>query len=89
MCCVLVCCGVQILEQDLPAGVPLVLLVSEIRTRASATDTKQQQQQSGPAAAGDGAEALGMQLSDGWYYVNTMVDGPLTDLIHKGRLQVR
>lgn len=85
----MVCCGVQILEQDLPAGVPLVLLVSEIRTRASATDTKQQQQQSGPAAAGDGAEALGMQLSDGWYYVNTMVDGPLTDLIHKGRLQVR
>lgn len=91
----------QILEQDLPAGVPIVLVVSDIRMRgatgATAANTNntsskpgQQQQQpaSRPTAAAADAEVLGMQLSDGWYYVNTIIDGPITDLILNGRLQV-
>lgn len=89
----------QILEQDLPAGVPLVLMVSEIRSRATGSSSSKQpgaQQQPGGAshaaggpAAGDAVdEVLGIQLSDGWYYVNAMVDGPITDLINSGRLQV-
>lgn len=90
-------CCLQILEQDLPSGVPIVLLISDIRTRSgggssSKPDQRQQpQQQQGPssrsAAAAD-TDVVGMQLSDGWYYVNTMIDGPTADLIVKGKLQV-
>ena len=87
--CVLAALQLQILEQDLPAGVPIVLLVSDIRSRSSSSSSTAKptgQQQS--TGAGSEAEVLGIQLSDGWYYVNAMIDGPLTDLIASGRLQV-
>jgi hypothetical protein len=66
-------------------------------TSASSKPGQQQQQQqpqppagrpAAAAAAAADAEVLGMQLSDGWYYVNTIIDGPITDLILNGRLQV-
>jgi hypothetical protein len=50
----------------------------------------------GVAAAGAGgggaagaAQVLGVQLSDGWYWVNACVDEPLAQLLLTGRLQVR
>jgi hypothetical protein len=86
----------QILEQDLPSGVPIVLLISDIRTRSgggASSSKPDQRQQQGPAsrtaaAAAADTDVMGMQLSDGWYYVNTMIDGPTTELIVSGKLQV-
>jgi hypothetical protein len=53
----------------------------------------------GAAAAAGGAdgdekavevpEVLGVQLSDGWYYVNTLIDAPTAKLITSGKLTVR
>jgi hypothetical protein len=90
-------------EQDLPSRVPVVLIVSAIRTRDSNAKQQQQQQDeqqqqargggrssrsaSSEAAAG-GAEVQSIQLSDGWYGVNASLDGPLTELVAAGRIQV-
>jgi hypothetical protein len=85
------------LEQDLPAGVPLVLCVSDIRTSGGGSSHKhseahghepqeQQQQQAGSAAVPD---VLSIQLTDGWYHVNACIDAPLCALINAGQLQVR
>ena len=102
--CVLPWCAVcllQILEQDLPAGVPIVLMVTDIRTRSSSANSNSDADAAPAAAAaaaaaaggtggfGPGAEVLGLQLGDGWYYVNTMIDGPTADLVLRGKLQVR
>jgi type II secretory pathway pseudopilin PulG len=95
-------------EQDLPSRVPVVLIVSAIRTRDSNTKQQQQQQQqqdeqqqqqqargggrssrsASPEAAAGGAEVQSIQLSDGWYGVNASLDGPLTELVAAGRIQV-
>jgi hypothetical protein len=93
----------KILEQDLPSRVPLVLMVSTIRTRDSSSKQQQQQndqqQQRGGGRGGAQAEPAaaaaavvgdvqGIQLSDGWYAVNAALDAPLTELVMEGRIQV-
>jgi transcription initiation factor TFIID subunit TAF12 len=96
----------KICEQDLPSRVPVVLVVSAIRTRDFNTKQQQQQQQdeqqqqalgggrssrsSSPeaAAAAGGGEVQSIQLSDGWYALNASLDGPLTELVAAGRIQV-
>lgn len=35
-----------------------------------------------------GTEIQGIQLTDGWYPVNAMIDKPLTALIWAGKIQV-
>jgi transcription initiation factor TFIID subunit TAF12 len=93
-------------EQDLPSRVPVVLIVSAIRTRDTNAKQQQQQQQqdeqqqqqgrgggrssrsTSPEAAAVGAEVQSIQLSDGWYAVNASLDGPLTELVAAGRIQV-
>jgi hypothetical protein len=45
----------QMLEQDIPSTVPMVLLVSEIRTSSSTRKPKPQQQQQQQTAPGAGA----------------------------------
>ena len=89
----------RVLQHDLGAGMPMVLVVSDIRTNAGVGakgQQQQQQQQQQPEGGGGGggggagaAQVLGIQLSDGWYHINACVDEPLAHLLLTGRLQVR
>jgi hypothetical protein len=93
----------KILEQDLPSRVPLVLMVSAIRTRdvnskqqqQQQSAQQQQQQQPGGGRGGGHADSAAagdvqsIQLSDGWYGVNATLDAQLVDLVRQGKIQVR
>lgn len=107
----------RVLQHDLGASTPMVLMVSDIRTNAGRTAEKgqqqqqqqqgdeqeqqherggwRQQQQQGKGAGGESdgtggaVQILGIQLTDGWYYINACVDEPLSQLLLTGRLQVR
>jgi hypothetical protein len=87
----------QILEQDLPSTVPVVLCVSDIRTSGGSKavlpqqqeqQQEQQQQQESAQPAAAAVDVLGIQLTDGWYAVNCCIDAPIVELVQSGKLQV-
>jgi hypothetical protein len=99
----------RVLQHDLGAALPMVLVVSEVRTNAGRAgggaaagrgkppggrapqqgEAPEQEHKGGGGGGGGGAaQVLGVQLSDGWYFVNACVDEPLAQLLLTGQLQV-
>jgi hypothetical protein len=88
----------RVLEGDSAASLPMVLLVSHIRTRGRPQQQQQQQQQQAAeeAAGGSrqggaleaGVDVTGIELSDGWYSMNAVLDAPLTQLVLSAHIRV-
>lgn len=80
-----------VLEQDQPAGRPVVLCLSAIAYKgkghlpAGIDANLQHQEPEQQAALGPEAQ---VQLTDGWYCIKAVLDLPLTRLLQKGALKL-
>jgi len=78
----------KILNKDCSAGMPIILCVSQILRFKSKVPKKTDEQSSSSTAPPEAIEETRLELTDGWYAVSTLLDGVLTKLVEKGKIQV-
>lgn len=78
----------KILNKDCSAGMPIILCVSQILRFKSKVPKKTDEKSSSSAAPPEAIEETRLELTDGWYAVSTLLDGVLTKLVEKGKIQV-
>lgn len=72
----------KILNKDVSAGMPIILCVSQILHFKSKPSKKD-----GQMVQKEAIEETRLELTDGWYAVSTILDGALTRLVEKGKIQ--
>ena len=79
----------KILNKDCSAGMPIILCVSQIlRFKSKMPKKTDEKSSSSSTAPPETIEETRLELTDGWYAVSTLLDGVLTKLVEKGKIQV-